>query len=83
MNDPLLALAPRSPLGALLDEHFDDPNLTQLLGPEATGLDRVIFGKAVLQPLSEFLERPGKEFRATLVATSYALAGGQHLLEGV
>jgi geranylgeranyl pyrophosphate synthase len=77
MNDPLLAVSPKSPLGLLLDEHFTNNNLQQLLGAEVAKLDERLFGKAVYQPLSEFLERPGKEFRATLVATSYVLAGGQ------
>jgi geranylgeranyl pyrophosphate synthase len=77
MNDPVLALSSRSQLGQLLDEHFGEPMLRRLLGPEVACLDPSTFGKAVYQPLSEFLERPGKEFRAVLVATSYALAGGR------
>ena len=77
MNDPSLALAPRTPLGALLDEHFEAFNLQRLLGPAVANVDQSTFATALYRPLSEFLERPGKEFRAPLVATSYALAGGR------
>src|SRR5690606_16931298 len=77
MNDPALALPPRSAIGALLDSHFSERQLRELLGPELPQLDEASWGKALYRPLSEFVERPGKEFRAALVATSYALAGGQ------
>ncbi len=76
MNDPLIALSSQSPLGQLLDEHFDQDNLRELLGKEASALDGTIWGKALSQPLADFVGRPGKEFRAALVATSYQLAGG-------
>jgi geranylgeranyl pyrophosphate synthase len=77
MNDALLAEPAQTPLHQLLEGHFSERSLSQLLGPEAAALGARIWGAAIQGPVAEFLERPGKAFRAGLVARSYALAGGQ------
>ena len=77
MNDALLADPPASPLGQLLEEHFSEPALSDLLGPESAALGRHIWSRALQQPVSNFVERPRKAFRAGLVAHSFELAGGQ------
>ncbi len=77
MNDPVIALSSQSPLTALLGEYFDEDALRRLLGQEAANLDEATWAKALYQPVADFVARPGKEFRASLVTTSYQLAGGK------
>lgn len=76
MNDPSIAVTAQPPLTQLLDDHFSAQNLGQLLGPMAAELEGSVWDDALYRPLADFLQRPGKEFRASLVTTSYALAGG-------
>lgn len=77
MNDALLADLPPSPLQQLLDEHFSDASLGELLGLESAALGQQLWGRALHLPIAQFLERPGKAFRADLVTRSFEIAGGQ------
>lgn len=43
--------------------------------PAADGVPLALWQKALLDPLCEFLSRPGKEFRARMVALAWELAG--------
>jgi geranylgeranyl pyrophosphate synthase len=77
MNNPLtLEPAPR-PLQELLEEHFSGATLSELLGPEPGALGRHHWSAALEAPVSSFLDRPGKAFRADLVSRSFELAGGE------
>jgi geranylgeranyl pyrophosphate synthase len=86
MNDPRLAdpvaPAPRSAepqlagLPRLLSAHFSDSSLRALLGPESAALASTIWQRALHAPLLEFVERPSKALRASLVVRGYELAGG-------
>jgi geranylgeranyl pyrophosphate synthase len=77
MNDPLTLEPPPRPLHELLEEHFSGATLSALLGPEPGALGRPLWGTALEGPISSFLDRPGKAFRAELVNRSFELAGGQ------
>ncbi len=54
--------------------------LLELLGDELEHLERDVpahlWERALLGPAREFLRRPGKQFRASLVASAWELAGG-------
>ncbi len=56
------------PLLALLEAWFDDGD---------SGLPAHLWERALLGPAREFLRRPGKRFRARLVESCWALAGGE------
>jgi geranylgeranyl pyrophosphate synthase len=88
---PLVALLERDfDCGVLLPEAPDSynvPGAYDVLGvPGASGapggqgqfagLSRALWEKALLGPARQFLQRPGKEFRARLVAMGWRLAGG-------
>jgi geranylgeranyl pyrophosphate synthase len=77
MNDPLTLAPPPRPLQDLLEEHFSGSTLAALLGPEPGALGRQLWGAALEAPISSFLDRPGKAFRAELVCRSFELAGGE------
>jgi geranylgeranyl pyrophosphate synthase len=77
MNDPSLALAPPNPLVDLVSRYFSHAALGEHLGAEAAALGDEIWSAALRGPLLDFLDRPSKEFRAGLVASSYALTGGR------
>lgn len=77
MNDPLTLEPPPRPLQDLLEEHFSGATLSGLLGPEPGALGRHFWGAALEAPVSSFLDRPGKAFRAQLVSRSFELAGGE------
>jgi geranylgeranyl pyrophosphate synthase len=78
MNDALLAEeAAQSPINQLLQEHFSTAGLAELLGPDAAALGASVWSRALQGPVAEFVERPGKAFRASLVTRSYELAGGR------
>lgn len=77
MNDALLSEVTQSPLQKLLDEHFSPPALADLLGPACAKVGPRLWDRALAGPVASFIERPGKVFRASLVAASYALAGGR------
>jgi geranylgeranyl pyrophosphate synthase len=77
MNDALLADPPGNHLQQLLEEHFGGPRLSELLGPESAALGRHIWSRALHEPVSNFIARPGKALRASLVTQSFELAGGR------
>jgi geranylgeranyl pyrophosphate synthase len=77
MNDALLAELPQNPLQRLLEEHFSEASLGELLGLGSAALGQHIWGRALQTPVAQFVERPGKAFRADLVARSFEIAGGQ------
>lgn len=77
MNDALLAELPQSHLQQLLEEHFSEASLGELLGVGSAALGPHIWGRALHLPVAQFVERPGKAFRADLVARSFELAGGR------
>lgn len=76
MNDTAVAIGEESTLVRLLERHFSEPRLTELLGPRAAALDSRIWQRALRAAAEDFFRRPGKEFRAGLVRLSYRLAGG-------
>jgi geranylgeranyl pyrophosphate synthase len=76
MNDPSIAESAPTPLQELLAEHFSRPALSALLGAGSGGLPRDLWSAGLESPVALFLARPGKSFRAELVALSFELAGG-------
>jgi geranylgeranyl pyrophosphate synthase len=68
MKATALSVAPECTLVDLLDEELAD-------GLE--GVPRHLWERALGSPAREFLRRPGKQFRARLVETSWILAGGR------
>ena len=77
MNQPIGASKPAvPPLVELLQREFTGTALERLLGLEDVRVPADIWEQALLGPAREFLERPGKAFRARLVRTSWQLAGG-------
>jgi geranylgeranyl pyrophosphate synthase len=60
-----------------LDFEFEPVELARNLGGGALELPVELWRRALLDPLHEFLSRPGKEFRASLVESAWALAGGR------
>jgi geranylgeranyl pyrophosphate synthase len=79
MNDALLAEPAPTPLNQLLEQHFSAPALAKLLGADAAALGANVWDRALQGPVAQFVERPGKAFRAGLVTRSYELAGGRGL----
>jgi geranylgeranyl pyrophosphate synthase len=77
MNDPSIALPTPNPRVALLDEHFSEQGRLEAYGPAAARLNETLWNVSLRSPLADFLDRPSKEFRANLLASSYELAGGQ------
>lgn len=77
MNDALLADPPQNALQRLLEEHFSEPKLATLLGPASAALGRSIWSRALEGPVLDFVERPGKAFRAELVTRCFELVGGR------
>lgn len=77
MNDAALA-APREPsLVRLLSDYFSSEELATLLGPGVAQLGPEIWDPSLRTPVSDLVQRPGKEFRAGLMRICYLLAGGQ------
>jgi geranylgeranyl pyrophosphate synthase len=67
----------RRSLVALLERDFHSGELSPRGGKGTLeGVSQALWEKALLGPAREFLQRPGKEFRARLVATGWRLAGG-------
>lgn len=64
-------------LSDMLSDQFAPERLTELLGDSAAKLARTHWDKALADPLVDFLERPGKEFRAALVETAFRLVSSQ------
>lgn len=49
----------------------------EALAPKAGGVPPELWERALLAPVREILERPGKEFRGRLVSAAWRLAGGE------
>jgi geranylgeranyl pyrophosphate synthase len=62
-----------------IDDELCDASITELATLHEP-LPTHLWERALRQPLREFLSRPGKQFRAELVRTSYALGGGKDRL---
>ena len=70
---PAEATLDPGPMLALLERSF----AAATAGPAgAHGLPRVLWERALLGPLREFLSRPGKQLRARLVELGFTLGGG-------
>ena len=76
MKGAATVLGLESPLLDLLGQEFSSEGLTRLLGAVGEQVPRQVWESALRAPLKSVLGRPGKGFRARLVATSYGLAGG-------
>ncbi|HEY0464281.1 MAG TPA: polyprenyl synthetase family protein [Polyangiaceae bacterium] len=78
-NSAFAVEAPPCTLVTLLSEEFDDRRLAKVLGSEHR-VPAQLWDEALVGPLTDFLERPGKEFRAHLVRLGWQLSGrGQPL----
>jgi geranylgeranyl pyrophosphate synthase len=73
MTTAALEYEQTAPLAELLEWELSRPDST--FQPES--LDPRHLEASLAGPLRDFLQRPGKEFRARLVQTSWALAGGR------
>lgn len=62
-----------TPLLHMLERTFDPHEPS---GPGTHGVPPVLWERALLGPLREFLSRPGKELRARLVELGFVLGGG-------
>jgi geranylgeranyl pyrophosphate synthase len=76
MKTQLAEATPLHVLSRMLSEQFTPEKLRELLGEGADTLASTHWTQALTEPLADFLERPGKEFRAALVETAFNLAGG-------
>lgn len=74
MTSHAFALEPPCTLVSLLHEEFSEPRLAKVLGREH-GVPTELWDAALLGPLSDFLSRPGKEFRSHLVLLGWQLTG--------
>jgi geranylgeranyl pyrophosphate synthase len=88
MNEPLEeviapAVAAREPVAlgarliALLDEQFSPRALEALANVGGAEAERGLWRAALHAPLRDFLSRPGKSLRASLVHASHHIAGGR------
>jgi geranylgeranyl pyrophosphate synthase len=88
MNEPLEeAIAPgrvaREPVSLterlleLLEQQFSQRALEAMLGRPGVEAERTLWRASLYGPLRDFLGRPGKSLRASLVAASYRMAGGR------
>ncbi len=73
MTQPALSMDAQSDAMRLLLEHFEAPGDAHDARPHT--LPVAIWERGLLGPLSDFLSRPGKEFRAQLVRLAWELAG--------
>jgi geranylgeranyl pyrophosphate synthase len=74
MTNRAFAVEPPYTLGELLGEEFSERRLAKVLGREHR-VPAQLWEEALLGPLSDFLSRPGKEFRARLVQLGWQLGG--------
>jgi len=74
MTNRAFAVEAPCTLLSLLSEEFDDRRLAKVLGHEHRVPAR-LWDAALVGPLVDFLERPGKEFRARLVRLGWQLSG--------
>lgn len=74
MTSSALALEAPCSLVDLLSDEFSERRLAKVLGHEHR-VPPQLWDEALLGPLSDFLARPGKEFRARLVRLGWQLSG--------
>lgn len=74
MSNSAVAIDPSCTLLALLADEFAGPRLAKALGGEQP-VPEHLWEAALVGPLSDFLGRPGKEFRARLVRLGWQLSG--------
>lgn len=61
----------------LLELQFSPRALEAMLGRTGVDAERALWRTSLYGPVRDFLSRPGKALRASLVATSYRMAGGR------
>lgn len=74
MNNAAFAIDSPCTLLDLLSEEFSEARLAKVLGAEHR-VPEHLWDPALVGPLSDFLARPGKEFRARLVRLGWQLSG--------
>ena len=74
MTNRAYAVAPPCTLLDLLSEEFSEPRLAKVLG-QRHRVPPHLWDGALVGPLTDFLARPGKEFRARLVRLGWQLSG--------
>ncbi len=74
MSNSAVALDASCTLLELLADEFSEPQLAKVLGAEHR-VPEHLWDAALVGPLSDFLARPGKEFRARLVRLGWQLSG--------
>jgi geranylgeranyl pyrophosphate synthase len=74
MTNSAFAVPPPRRLTDMLNEEFSEPRLAKVLGKEHR-VPAQLWDEALVGPLSDFLSRPGKEFRARLVRLGWQLSG--------
>ncbi len=74
MTNRAFAVEPPFTLLELLSEEFSERRLAKVLGREHR-LPAQLWERALRGPLTDFLSRPGKEFRARLVRMGWQLSG--------
>jgi geranylgeranyl pyrophosphate synthase len=74
MTNRAFAVEPPCTLVTLLAEEFDERQLAKVLGSEHR-IPEHLWDAALVGPLTDFLGRPGKEFRARLVHLGWQLSG--------
>lgn len=75
MTTSALVLERNPPLVTLLERQFEAEELEELLGLDDQPLSRDLWEQSLLGPLRDFLSRPGKELRASLVELCWHLGG--------
>lgn len=76
MKTQLAEVTPLNVLSRMASDQFAPEALRELLD-DASTLSSEHWDNALLHPLTDFLERPGKEFRGALVEAAYHLANGK------
>jgi len=77
MTNRAFAVEAPTTLLTLLSEEFDERQLAKVLGTEHR-VPAHLWDAALVGPLTDFLSRPGKEFRARLVHLGWQLSGRNH-----
>jgi geranylgeranyl pyrophosphate synthase len=76
MKTQLAEVTPLNVLSRMASDQFAPDALREIID-DASTLSGEHWDKALLDPLVDFLERPGKEFRGALVEAAYHLADGK------
>lgn len=76
MTQPAQVLDVRPTLARLLDDEFSESTIGNLLAPDPT-ISWEHWEQSLYAPLADFVSQPGKELRARLVESAWAVAGGR------